>query len=66
MTRRHREDPRYLDRLAKHTYRRYITARARRELERADQMFAVLDRVNRLARVAGTAHVSLPASLVRG
>lgn len=65
MTRLHREDPNHIHRLAKFTYRRMETARARRELERADQLFAVLDRVNRLGRIAGTKPVSLPQGLKR-
>lgn len=67
MTRIHREDPASLHRLAKFTFRRYQGAKARRELERADQLFQVLDRVNRLGRIAGSAATipTLPAGLVR-
>lgn len=65
MTRAHRENPTHLHRLAKFTFRRMSTARARREIERADNLFAVLDRVNRLARIAGSDVPPLPTSLVR-
>lgn len=65
MTRSHREDPVLLHRLAKFAFRRHQTARARREVERADALFAVVDRVNRLARIAGTDVPSMPSRLVR-
>lgn len=65
MTRLHREDPKTLHRLAKFTFRRYQTAKARREIDRAEQLFAVLDRVNRLARMAGSQGAAVPSRLVR-
>lgn len=65
MTRAHRDDPIHLHRLAKYAFRRHQTARARREVERADALFAVVDRVNRLARLAGSAIPDLPRALKR-
>lgn len=65
MTRAHRDDPIHLHRLAKFAFRRYNTARARREIERADQYFQVVDRVNRLDRCAGVTLPNLPSALIR-
>jgi hypothetical protein len=58
-------DPAYMHRLAKRAFRTYAAASARHEIERAERAFAVVDRVNRLCRIAGTNIPDLPASLRR-